>query len=112
MIKTCEFLKSYIFIIAFIWLSRYPFVYSDIQLNTTDEEEMKLSHHRFHEKIRHQEKLAELYYENQIKERIFKNYLNTDILLVGSNFPCLYGENLLGVNSYISIIDGQYPQMN
>jgi len=55
---------------------------------------------------RHQEKLAELYYANQKKERDYALPINSDVLRIGPNFPCLYGENAIGVNSAISIIDG------
>ena len=88
----------------------FSFIAASIQDSSSssnlDIEQIKLHHLRFNEKIRHQEKLAELYYENQIKERGFKSQLNTDIQLLGSNYPCLYGENTIGQSSYISIIDG------
>jgi len=77
------------------------------QVNATaEDEEMRTTHHRFHEKIRHQEKLAELYYENQKKERDYKNEVNSDALRLGSNYPCLYGANSIGMNTAISIVDG------
>jgi Methyltransferase domain len=72
----------------------------------SEEDEMKSSHRRFHEKVRHQEKLAELYYENQKKERDYNKPVNTDVLRVGANYPCLYGTNAIGMNSWISIEDG------
>ena len=68
--------------------------------------ELKLLHRRFHEKVRHQEKLAESYYENQKKERDYKNPLNVDAMRVGSNYPCLYGANVIGLNTALSILDG------
>ena len=73
----------------------------DAELN-----EMKLYHRRFHEKVRHQEKLAESYYENQKKERDYKNPVNSDAMRIGSNYPCLYGTNVIGLNTALSILDG------
>jgi hypothetical protein len=73
---------------------------------TAEQEEITIVHRRFHEKVRHQEKLAELYYDNQKKERDFKNEVNSGALRVGANFPCLYGANTIGMNTAISIIDG------
>lgn len=68
--------------------------------------ELKQFHRRFHEKVRHQEKLAESYYENQKKERDYKNPVNSDAMRVGSNYPCLYGTNVIGLNTALSILDG------
>ena len=74
---------------------------TDAELN-----ELKQIHRRFHEKVRHQERLAEAYYEHQKKEREYSNPVNSDAMRVGSNYPCLYGTNVIGLNTALSILDG------
>jgi len=55
-----------------------------------------------------QEVQAELFYQNQKKERVRGFQMNKDLdyVHINPNFPCFYGENVVGLLSNESIFDG------
>lgn len=53
----------------------------------------------------HKEHLAELYYRNQLKERVMPNVPNNHSLIT-ANYPCLYGITPIGLDTAASVIDG------
>ena len=54
--------------------------------------------------FRDQEKKGELYHWNQKRERIPKYQMRGDYLHINANFPCLYGENVIG--TWNTVLDG------
>ena len=57
-----------------------------------------------HHNALHQERLAELYYKNQLAER-GDSKLNP-YRDIGANYPCIYGVNPLGLDTSASVGDG------
>jgi hypothetical protein len=56
------------------------------------------------EEMKYLEKIGELYYQSQIRER--SKVVNNDFLKVRSNFPCIYGVYPIGDESHASVEDG------
>ena len=61
-------------------------------------------HRQLKADVAHQELLAELYYQHQLRERNdlhFNSYRD-----IGANYPCIYGENPVGLDTHASVNDG------
>lgn len=75
-----------------------------LALSLADSEEVALNKNRM-VAIHHGEKLAELYYQNQLQERTrTQNY--TGYVHLNPNYPCIHGANPIGSASEASIFDG------
>jgi hypothetical protein len=63
-------------------------------------------HHEISESsYKHQENLAELYYQNQLQERSrSENY--TFFVHLNANYPCIHGTSPVGADTAVSIDDG------
>jgi hypothetical protein len=98
------------FLITALFLCLLTFCIREQSIRTASNISMNQASLRKHHAIsessyKHQEKLAELYYQNQLQERRrSENY--TLFVHLNANYPCMYGTSPVGADSAASISDG------